>query len=225
MKCLFLLCLCLVPIVVFSSTFTSQNSIDLPSDATPPTPVLGVTGKELDPRLSYRIISTYWGALGGNVYLGDSPNLAAPCANGVFRYNSDVGPNGTPVRFIPLSSQFGAGICEDEEINVLFNIPIVSCVLVIQFGKSDYDASLRTLLETGGTIGQQDSSLFKIVKSSHVSYNLLYCPLTPFLCPLCPPHQYCAKVGVVSQNGKSRLTLVNDQPFDFYFRGKSKSNK
>lgn len=49
MKCLLLLCLCLFPIEVFSSTFTSQNLIDLSSDATP---VLDVTGKEVDPRLS-----------------------------------------------------------------------------------------------------------------------------------------------------------------------------
>nr|AIT42168.1 Kunitz-type inhibitor B [Solanum tuberosum] len=211
MKCLFLLCLCLVPIVVFSSTFTSQNPIDLPSDATPPTPVLDVTGKELDSRLSYRIISTFWGALGGDVYLGKSPNSDAPCPDGVFRYNSDVGPSGTPVRFIGSSSDFGPGIFEDELLNIQFDISTAKlCVSYTIWKVGDYDASLGTmLLETGGTIGQADSSWFKIVKSSQFGYNLLYCPVTtPVICPSSSDDRFCSKVGVVHQNGKRRLALV-----------------
>ncbi|KAK6794929.1 hypothetical protein RDI58_008382 [Solanum bulbocastanum] len=43
-KCLFLLCLSMVPFVVFSSTFTSQNPIDLPSAK--PVPVLDTTDGE-----------------------------------------------------------------------------------------------------------------------------------------------------------------------------------
>nr|AIT42196.1 Kunitz-type inhibitor B [Solanum tuberosum] len=216
MKCLFLLCLCLVPIVVFSSTFTSENPINLPSDATP---VLDVTGKELDPRLSYRIISTFWGALGGDVYLGKSPNSDAPCANGVFRYNSDVGPSGTPVRFIGSSSHFGPHIFEDELLNIQFAISTSKlCVSYTIWKVGDYDASLGTmLLETGGTIGQADSSWFKIVKSSRFGYNLLYCPVT-IICPSCPDDQFCSKVGVVHQNGKRRLALVKDNPLDVSFK-------
>ncbi|KAG5617807.1 hypothetical protein H5410_017631 [Solanum commersonii] len=190
MKCLFLLCLCLVPIVVFSSTFTSQNPIDLPTDTTPCTPVLDTNGK--------------------------SPNSDAPCPDGVFRYNSDVGPSGTPVRFIPLS---GANICEDQLLNIQFNIPTVKLCVSYTIWKVGINAYLRTmLLETGGTIGQADSSYFKIVKSSKIGYNLVYCPLTPFICPLCPDDQFCAKVGVVIQNGKRRLALVNENPLDVYFK-------
>nr|AAM10742.1 putative kunitz-type proteinase inhibitor precursor P1D4 [Solanum tuberosum] len=199
MKCLFLLCLCLVPIVVFSSTFTSQNPINLPSDATP---VLDVTGKELDPRLSYRIISIGRGALGGDVYLGKSPNSDAPCANGVFRYNSDVGPSGTPVRFIGSSSHFGPHIFEDELLNIQFAISTSKlCVSYTIWKVGDYDASLGTmLLETGGTIGQADSSWFKIVKSSH---------LVPLIVlSISSDDQFCLKIGVVHQMEKDVWLLL-----------------
>ncbi|WMV21129.1 hypothetical protein MTR67_014514 [Solanum verrucosum] len=75
------------------------------------------------------------------------------------------------------------------------------------------------LLETGGTIGQADSSWFKIVKSSHFGYNLLYCPVTtPIICPFCSDDRFCSKVGVVHQNGKRRLALVKDNPLDVSFK-------
>jgi len=218
MKCLFFLCLCLFPILVFSSTFTSQNPINLPSESPVPKPVLDTNGKELNPNSSYVITSTFWGALGGDVYLGESPNSDAPCPDGVFRYNSDVGPSGTPVRFIPLS---GANICEDQLLNIQFNIPTVKlCVSYTIWKVGNLNAYFRTmLLETGGTIGQADSSNFKIVKSSIFGYNLLYCPITrPILCPFCRDDDFCAKVGVVIQNGKRRLALVNENPLDVYFK-------
>ncbi|XP_049393890.1 aspartic protease inhibitor 1-like [Solanum stenotomum] len=216
MKCLFFLCLCLFPILVFSSTFTSQNPINLPSESPVPKPVLDTNGKELNPNSSYVITSTFWGALGGDVYLGESPNSDAPCPDGVFRYNSDVGPSGTPVRFIPLSTN----IFEDQLLNIQFNIPTVKlCVSYTIWKVGNLNAYFRTmLLETGGTIRQADSSYFKIVKSSKFGYNLLYCPSTPFICPLCPDDQFCAKVGVVPQNGKRRLALVNENPLDVYFK-------
>ncbi|KAK6794930.1 hypothetical protein RDI58_008383 [Solanum bulbocastanum] len=217
MKCLFLLCLCLVPIVVFSSTFTFQNPITLPSESHQPKPVLDINGKELDPNSSYLITSPFWGALGGDVYLDESPNSDAPCPNGIFRHNSDVGPSGTPVRFIPLSTN----IFEDQLMNIQFNIPTVRlCVSYTIWKVGNLNALLRTnLLETGGTIGQADSSYFKIVKSSSFGYNLLYCPITrPVLCPFCRDDNFCAKVGVVPQNGKRRLALVNDHPLDVYFQ-------
>ncbi|WMV21120.1 hypothetical protein MTR67_014505 [Solanum verrucosum] len=81
--------------------------------------------------------------------------------------------------------------------------------------------SLKTmLLETGGTIGQADSTYFKIVKSSNFGYNLLYCPITrpPILCPFCRDDDFCAKVGVVIQKGKRRLALVNENPLDVNFK-------
>ncbi|TMW85681.1 hypothetical protein EJD97_022718 [Solanum chilense] len=218
MKCLLLLFLCLFPIAVFSSTFTSQNLIDLSSDATP---VLDVTGKEVDPRLSYIITSTFWGAGGGDVYLGESPNSDAPCPDGVFRYNSDIGPSGTPVRFVPLSMQYGPSIYQDKVLNIQFDISTTKlCVNYTIWKVGDYDESVGAmLLETGGTIGEVDSGWFMIVKSSLVGYNLLYCPSTPFICPLCPPHQFCAKVGVIPQDGKRRLALVKDHhPLDVQFK-------
>ncbi|XP_049394471.1 aspartic protease inhibitor 3 [Solanum stenotomum] len=167
--------------------------------------------------LIYSIISTFWGALGGDVYLGKSPNSDAPCPDGVFRYNSDVGPSGTPVRFIPLS---GANIFEDQLLNIQFNIPTVKlCVSYTIWKVGNLNAYFRTmLLETGGTIGQADSSYFKIVKSSKIGYNLLYCPFTPIICLRCPEDQFCAKVGVVIQNGKRRLALVNENLLDVLFQ-------
>nr|BAA04148.1 proteinase inhibitor [Solanum tuberosum] len=218
MKCLFFLCLCLFPILVFSSTFTSQNPINLPSESPVPKPVLDTDGKKLNPNSSYRIISTFWGALGGDVYLGKSPNSDAPCPDGVFRYNSDVGPSGTPVRFIPLSTN----IFEDQLLNIQFNIPTVKlCVSYTIWKVGNLNTHLWTmLLETGGTIGKADSSYFKIVKSSKFGYNLLYCPITrpPIVCPFCRDDDFCAKVGVVIQNGKRRLALVNENPLDVLFQ-------
>ncbi|XP_015069870.1 aspartic protease inhibitor 8-like [Solanum pennellii] len=208
MKCLFLLCLCLFPIVVFSSSFTSQNPIELPSASPKPKPVLDTNGNELNPNSSYRIISTAWGALGGDVYLGRSPRSSAPCPDGVFRYNSDVGTIGTPVRFIPLSG----GILEDQLMNIQFRIATVKlCVSYTIWKAGNLNPYYRAvLLETGGSIGQVDSSYFKIVKSSTIGYNLLYCHITrPVL---------CAKVGVINQDGRRRLALFNENPLGVYFK-------
>ncbi|TMW83982.1 hypothetical protein EJD97_000291 [Solanum chilense] len=217
MKCLFLLCLCLFPIVVFSSTFTSQNPIELPSASPKPKPVLDTNGNELNPNSSYRIISTSWGALGGDVYLGRSPRSSAPCLDGVFRYNSDVGTIGTPVRFIPLSG----AIFEDQLMNLQFNIATVKlCVSYTIWKAGNLNPYYRAmLLETGGTIGQVDSSYFKIVKSSTFGYNLHYCPITrPVLCPFCRGDNFCVKVGVINQDGRRRLALVSENPLGVYFK-------
>ncbi|KAM3319329.1 serine protease inhibitor 5-like [Capsicum chacoense] len=211
---LLLLSLCLLPFVAFSSTFTSQNPIDLPTASKL---VLDVTGKALDPRASYRIGSIGWGAAGGDVYLGRTPNSTAPCPNGVYRYNSDVGPTGTPVRFVK-SDHSGPGIFEKQDLNIQFDIPTSRlCVAYTIWKVGDYDASLGArLLETGGTLRQQDSSWFKIVKASGRGYNLLYCP-GPFACPSCPVDQ-CQAVGEVIQKGKRRLALVKDRPLGVTFR-------
>ncbi|MCE3052022.1 hypothetical protein HAX54_051428 [Datura stramonium] len=211
-SCLFLSSLILLPFVAFSSTlFTSQNPINLPTSANNNL-VLDVSGAPLDPGARYRIVSVGRGAAGGDVYLGPSPNSTAPCPDGVFRYNSDVGPTGTPVRFIK-SDQTGTGpINQDQNINIQFSIATSRlCVSYTIWKVGDYDVSLGArLLETDGTIGQQDSSWFKIVEAPQLGYNLLYCPS-------CSAHQ-CQAVGVVSQNGKRRLALVKENPLGVNFR-------
>ncbi|XP_049359508.1 serine protease inhibitor 5-like [Solanum verrucosum] len=215
---LFLLSLFLLPFIAFSSTFTSQNPIDLPTATNKL--VLDTNGNALDPRASYHIVSIGRGAAGGDVYLGPSPNSSAPCPDGVFRYNSDVGrPIGTPVRFIIKSDySTGSGIFENQDVNVQFDIATSRlCVIYANWKVGDYDVSLGArLLETGGTLGQGDSSWFKIVKVSESSYNLLYCP-GPFVCPSCPVDE-CQAVGWVRQDGKRRLCLVKDQPFGVNFK-------
>ncbi|MCD9641507.1 hypothetical protein HAX54_027719 [Datura stramonium] len=151
-KCLFLLSLCLVPFVAFSSTiFTSQNPIDLPTSNNNDL-VLDVRGEPLQPDASYRIVSIGRGGLGGDVYLGVSPTTDL-CPDGVFRYNSDVGPGGTPVKFIK-SDQTGPGISEYQDINIHFSIATAKlCVSYTIWKVGDYDASLGArLLETDGTI-------------------------------------------------------------------------
>ncbi|KAJ8536637.1 hypothetical protein K7X08_035038 [Anisodus acutangulus] len=219
-KNLFLLSLCLFPFVAFSSTFTSENPIDLPTTPDNILPVIpsvrDVKGEALQVGSSYRIISIGRGAAGGDVYLGPSPNSTASCPDGVFRYNSDVGPSGMPVRFIKFGHS-GPGIHEREDINIQFNITTSRlCVSHTIWKVGDYDVSLRArLLGTGGTLSQQDSSWFKIVKAE-LGYNLLYCP-GPLVCPSCPVNQ-CQTVGVVFQNGKRRLALVIDQPLGVNFR-------
>ncbi|XP_055826891.1 serine protease inhibitor 5-like [Solanum dulcamara] len=215
---LFLLSLCLsLPFIAFSSTFTSQNPIDLPTATNKL--VLDTNGNALDPRATYRIVSIGRGAAGGDVYLGTSPNSSAPCPNGVFRYNSDVGqPIGTPVRFIKSDHDTGPSIFENQDVNVQFDIATSRlCVIYANWKVGDYDVSLGArLLETGGTLRRQDSSWFKIVKVSELSYNLFYCP-GPFVCPSCPVDQ-CQAVGVVIQDGKRRLALVKDRPFGLKFQ-------
>ncbi|XP_060206438.1 serine protease inhibitor 5-like [Lycium barbarum] len=219
-KCLFLLSLCLLPFVVFSSTFTSENPINLPT-ATSAKLVVDVSGKALDPRASYRILSICRGALGGDVYLGPSPKSTSPynCLDDVFRYNSDVGPSVTPVEFIK-SDHTGPGIFENQDINIkFFTTTTRLCLNYTTWKVGDCDVSLGArLLKTGGTIGQQDSSWFKIVKATQGpgGYNLLYCPGT-FVCPSCPVDQ-CQTVGQVIKNGKRRLALVKDQPLGVLFR-------
>ncbi|KAJ8536639.1 hypothetical protein K7X08_035040 [Anisodus acutangulus] len=175
-----------------------------------------VKGEALQVGSSYRIISIGRGAAGGDVYLGPSPNSTASCPDGVFRYNSDVGPSGMPVRFIKFGHS-GPGIHEREDINIQFNIATSRlCVSHTIWNVGDYDVSLGArLLGTGGTLSQQDSSWFKIVKAE-LGYNLLYCP-GPLVCPSCPVNQ-CQTVGVVFQNGKRRLALVIDQPLVVNFR-------
>ncbi|XP_055828404.1 serine protease inhibitor 5-like [Solanum dulcamara] len=203
MRCLFFLCFCLLPIVVFSSTFTSQNPIDLPSAK--PVPLLDVTGKEVDPRLSYRMVPTYRGPSGGDIYLDYSLDSTAPCPDGVFRYNSDGGPKGTPVRFIA-AIPFGPYIYEEQDINIQFDISTVkSCVDYTIWKVGGYDVPLRVeLLKTGGTIGQQ-ISCFKIVKSPRLlGYSLLTCS--------------GSLVGTINQNGKTPLALVANYSLDFNFQ-------
>ncbi|XP_059304196.1 serine protease inhibitor 5-like [Lycium ferocissimum] len=218
-KCLFLLSLCLLPFVAFSSTFTSENPIDLPT-ATSAKLVVDRNGKALDPRASYRIVSIFRGALGGDVYLGASPKSTSHfnCLDGVFRYNSDVGPSGTPVEFIK-SDHTGPGIFENQDINIKFLTATTRlCVNYTTWKVGDYDVSLGArLLQTGGTTGQQDSSWFKIVKTQGAwGYHLLYCP-GPLVCPSCPVDQ-CQTVGQVIQNRKKRLALVKDQRLRVLFQ-------
>ncbi|XP_060204326.1 serine protease inhibitor 7-like [Lycium barbarum] len=231
-KCLFLLSLCLLPIVAFSSTFTSENPIELPtatSDNQLPRPqVLDTNGEALQPGASYRIVSTFRGAAGGDVYLGSSPNSHAPCADGVFRHNSDVGPRGTPVKFIT-SGHVGPGIFENQLISIQFNIRTTNlCAKYTVWKVGDKDPSVGArLLETGGTIGQHDSSRFTIEKAKAplFGYRLLYCP-SP--CPHCPPGSStcpcpaiyipCEEVGQVNQNGKRRLALANGPGLTWRFQ-------
>ncbi|KAK4713603.1 hypothetical protein R3W88_019510 [Solanum pinnatisectum] len=184
-NCLFLftLCLLLLPSIAFSSTFISQNPIDL-ATATNKL-VLDTNDNALDPLTSYHIVSIGLGAAGGDVYLGPSPNSAAPCPNGVFRYNYDVGrPIGTPFRFIIKSGySTKSGIFENQDVNVQFDIATSRLrVIYVNWKIGDYHVSLGArLLETGGTLREGDSSLFKIVIVSELGYNLLYCP-GPFVC-------------------------------------------
>ncbi|KAK4350700.1 hypothetical protein RND71_030013 [Anisodus tanguticus] len=149
-KNLFLLSLCLFPFVAFSSTFTSENPIDLPTtpdNIIPVIPsVLDVKGEALQVGSSYRIISLGRGAAGGDVYLGPSPNSTAPCPDGVFRYNSDVGPSGMPVRFIKFGHS-GPGIHEREDINIQFNIATSRlCVSHTIWKVGDYDVKVSMVL-------------------------------------------------------------------------------
>ncbi|KAK4735010.1 hypothetical protein R3W88_009271 [Solanum pinnatisectum] len=154
-KFLFLLCLCLVSFVVFSSTFTSQNPIDLPSAKL--VPVLDTTGKEVDPRSSYRMVYTNRG----------------PYGDGVFRYGL-VGPKGTPVRLIT-PSHFGPDVYEDQDINIQFVISNVEeCGKYTIWKVGPYDREERVSFLK---MGQQDSkSCFRIVKSPRLlGYELLTC--------------------------------------------------
>ncbi|XP_049393897.1 aspartic protease inhibitor 10-like [Solanum stenotomum] len=186
-KCLFLLCLCLVPFAVFSSTFTSQNPIDLPS-----TPVLDTSGKEVDPRSSYRMVYTNRSPYGGDIYLDYFPgSITRPCPDGVFRYGQ-VGPKGIAVRLITPSH----GVYEEQEINIQFvisNVEKCGNYTIWKVGPYNREARLKT--------GQQESkSCFKIVKSPRLlGYELITCD-----------GQLVGTMG-------NRVALVNNFSLDFDF--------
>ncbi|KAM3319389.1 serine protease inhibitor 1 [Capsicum chacoense] len=180
MKCLLLLCLCLLPFVAFSSNFTFENPIELPTVTSVGQRVFDPLGRAVETRRSYRISSSLWGALGGQVYLATTPNLAAPCPDGVFKYNSDSGPRGN---------------CD--------SYTVWKC--------GDYDASLdATLLGTSrGTIGERDSSWFKLARAQQ-GYHLLNCP-GPIACPSCVLEGCRAVWAITMPDGRRRLALARRQ--------------
>ncbi|PHT97207.1 hypothetical protein BC332_33860 [Capsicum chinense] len=214
MKCLLLLCLCLLPFVAFSSNFTSENPT-VTSRSPPGREVLDSLGRFIEIRRSYRIGSTLGGALGGRVYLGATPNSAGPCPDGVFKSISVS----TDVRFIPYRNvgnphphavQF---LHINQDINIRFNTRNNNCdnYTIWKFG--DYDASLdATLLGTrGGTIRERDSSWFKIVRAPQAnSYRLLNCP-GPIACPSCHLEGCRAVWAITMQDGRRRLALATAQ--------------
>ncbi|CAN4087884.1 unnamed protein product [Withania somnifera] len=230
-KCLLLLSFCLLPFLAFPLTFSTaspDNPIELPTNSKNDLPVIflvrDVNGEGLQVGATYRIVSPFWGAVGGDVYLGPSPNSDATCPDGVFRYNSDIGPSGTPVTFTKFNntgSSSSSGIHVTEDINIQFdNATSKLCVNYSTWKVGDFDVFQGArLLETGG---QQDGSWFKIVKAPEPgpaiyrdTYVLLYCP-GPLVCPSCPVGE-CQTVGVVLQNGKRRLGLVRDEPLRVQF--------
>ncbi|XP_059304195.1 serine protease inhibitor 1-like [Lycium ferocissimum] len=216
-KCLFLLSLCLLPFVAFSSTFTSENPIKLPTTTTTTSSannnlvrVEDWHGATLDIHGSYRIVSDEWGALGGDVYLGPLPNSAAPCPDGVLKYNFSGQARGTPVRFIKTDNNRPIFIFENQDVNIQFVTRTCVNYTVWKVGHNDASLGVR-FLETGGTIGQEDSSWFRIFRppqGPRRRYFLMHCP-GPFACPSCPIDR-CRAVWVVLQNGRRRLALVND---------------
>ncbi|KAF3614948.1 Serine protease inhibitor 7 [Capsicum annuum] len=210
MKCLLLLCLCLLPFLAFSSNFTSENPIELPTVTSVGQRVFDPLGRAVETRRSYRISSSLWGALGGQVYLATTPNSAAPCPDGVFKYNSDSGPRGTPVRFIPHRSIGNPPVLHiNQDFNIQFTTGNCDSYTVWKCG--DYDASLdATLLGTsGGTIGQRDSSWFKLARAQQ-GYHLLNCP-GPIACPSCVL-EGCRQVWAITMpDGRRRLALARRQ--------------
>ncbi|CAN4087885.1 unnamed protein product [Withania somnifera] len=224
-KCLLFLSFCLFPLLAYS--LSSYNPIELPTNSKNDLPVIflvrDVNGVGLQVGATYRIVSPFWGAAGGDVYLGPSPNSNATCPDGVFRYHSDVGPSGTPVTFTKFNNHTGSsssGIHVTEDINIQFdNATLELCVNHTTWKVGDFNVfEGARLLETGG---QQDGSWFKIVKAAEPgpafrdSYILFYCP-GPLVCPSCPVGE-CQTVGVVLQDGKRRLALVRDEPLRVQF--------
>lgn len=210
---LFLLSLCLLPFLSFSSTnFTSENPIVLPTDGVK---IIGQSvfdnlGRAVEPRRNYRIHSNLGGVLNGQVFLDFTPNSRAPCPDGVFQLPASG--RGTPVRFIEYARRGNPPrIFENQDINIQF-IGSRNCDNYTPWKVEPYDASLEaSLLGTnGGTIGQRDSSWFKIRNVARGSYHLLSCP-GPFECPNCPDDDRCQVVWVVMQNGKRRLALARRQ--------------
>ncbi|KAF3649125.1 Serine protease inhibitor 1 [Capsicum annuum] len=219
-KHILLLSFCLLPFVTFS-----YNHIELPTTKNDLPPVIflvrDVNGEALQVGATYRIISPFWGAAGGDVYLGPSPNSDATCPNGVFRYISGRGRSGTPVTFTKFNytGSSESGIHVTEDINIQFdNASSKLCGNNTTWRVGDFDVFQGArLLETGGTI---IGSWFKIVKAPQSPidrdiYVLLNCP-GPLVCPSCPIDE-CQSVGVVLQEGKRRLALVRHQPLRVQF--------
>ncbi|XP_060206437.1 cysteine protease inhibitor 8-like [Lycium barbarum] len=189
----------LVPFVAFSSTFTSDDPIVLPTttedDINVLPEVLDMDGQPLKTGEPYTILNTLFG--GGSVALVNIGNTR--CPNAIVQKGELE--KGTPLTFFTKKSRptpFDV-VHEMNDIDIMFTVATSSCIneTVWKVGNPD------RFVVTGGTLG---NNFFKIVKAETKpgSYHLRYCLGATFL---------CLNVGLTRNN---RLAL-NNQPIPFGF--------
>ncbi|PHU25642.1 hypothetical protein BC332_03974 [Capsicum chinense] len=225
-KCLFLLALCLLPFVTLSSTFSSHNPIKLPTATDSPKPlnlhkakststlfddsiVVADLEIQISPDGTYLMSSTDEGALRGFVCLGKIPNSDSSCPDGAFKYNGEGGSSRTAIRLIPYTNI--GSIHENQDFNIRFSEYNSGCSNYTTWKVEEHGASIKgvSLVSTrGGTIGQVDSSWFRLVSFSYeyaTGYRLLHCP-GPIMCPTCTSDA-CNIVWMVMVEGR-RLQIA-----------------
>ncbi|PHT89841.1 hypothetical protein T459_04954, partial [Capsicum annuum] len=163
----------------------------------------------VSPDGTYLMSSTDEGALRGFVCLGKIPNSDSSCPDGAFKYNGEGGSSRTAIRLIPYTNI--GSIHENQDFNIQFSEYNSGCSNYTTWKVEEHGASIKgvSLVSTrGGTIGQVDSSWFRLVSFSYeyaTGYRLLHCP-GPIMCPTCTSDA-CNIVWMVMVEGR-RLQIA-----------------
>ncbi|PHU25640.1 hypothetical protein BC332_03972 [Capsicum chinense] len=241
-KCLFLLALCLLPFVALSSTFSSHNPIELPTATVSPKfldlhkakstttlsddPVVHtILYNPVTPDGTYRMGNTDGGVLGGYIYLGKAPNSDSPCPDAPFKYNGEGGTSHSAIRLIPYKN-IGKppSIHENQDFNIQFTEYNSGCSNYTTWKvEEQHGATIKgaSLVSTkGGTIGQADSSWFRLKSYSSeyaTGYLLLWCP-GPILCPTCTSDDCYSAWMVLVEGRRMQIAgvLTTDVTADYY---------
>ncbi|XP_059289155.1 cysteine protease inhibitor 8-like [Lycium ferocissimum] len=225
---LFSTTLSLVPFVTFSSAFTSENPIILPTttddNGRRPVPtlpeVLDINGEPLHVSQEYHILPLTWGAGCGVI---DSAKIGnTKCPNAVVLQGGDA-KLGLPVKFFISNGERTAKdvVRETNQINIMFSIPSTPTCDNGTFwmvGDPDITArGLRFVLTSRVVLAPDgDFTIEKLTKKSPF-YKIKHCP-SRSICPTCP----CSDVGLTSHGGHRRLALTK-QPLIVVFNKVQKS--
>ncbi|XP_059283376.1 cysteine protease inhibitor 8-like [Lycium ferocissimum] len=220
---LFSTTLSLVPFVAFSSTFTSENPIILPTTtadncqlpASTLPEVLDINGEPLHVSQEYQILSLNPGAECGVV---DSAKIGnAKCPNAVVLQGGDA-KLGLPVKFFLSHGPRNPNdvVRERNQINIMFSIPSTPHCGDRTFwmvGDPDKTAGGLRFVETRRVVKapHDDFTIEKLTKKSPF-YKIRHCP----------SQSICSDVGLTHHGGRRRLALTK-QPLMVVFKRVQKS--
>ncbi|CAA0843349.1 Kunitz family trypsin and protease inhibitor protein [Striga hermonthica] len=176
-------------------------------------PVLDITGQEVQAGVPYHIISAIWGAGGGGLTMSDVRNLTCPL-------DVTQTPNdllwGLPVAFHPANYS-------DEVVRLStdhnFEFDAVTVCVSSNVWRLAFDNSiLRFYITTGGELGNPGrwtlNNWFKI-EAQGSNYKLVFCPT---VCPTCRP--VCGDLTIYVDGPYRRLVMAQtgEGPLTVFFR-------